>query len=231
MIIGINGYSGSGKDAMGKIIQELQPEMKWEIKKFAGKLKVIASILTGIPQEKFEEEEHKKKHLKTEWWTTCDEGYQPMTIREFLQKLGTDGLRNGLHENVWVNALMADYKKTTDLKTFMYAKGYTEERKFKKGDRISGNSLMEYINETSLPNWIITDCRFPNEAEAIREKDGIIIRVNRSNVKPVNNHPSETSLDDWAFDYIIDNSSTLASLKRDIQEILTEIHENNKAKN
>ena len=154
-----------------------------------------------------------------------------MTIREFLQKLGTDGLRNGLHENVWVNALMADYKKTTDLKTFMYAKGYTEERKFKKGDGISGNSLMEYINETSLPNWIITDCRFPNEAEAIREKDGIIIRVNRSNVKPVNNHPSETSLDDWAFDYIIDNSSTLASLKRDIQEILTEIHENNKAKN
>jgi ABC-type dipeptide/oligopeptide/nickel transport system ATPase subunit len=63
MIIGINGYSGSGKDAMGKIIQELQPEKNWQIKKFAGKLKTIASILTGIPEEKFESEEFKKRNF------------------------------------------------------------------------------------------------------------------------------------------------------------------------
>ena len=38
---------------------------------------------------------------------------------------------------------------------------------------ISCNLCPEY------PNWIITDCRFPNEAKAIKDRDGISIRVNR----------------------------------------------------
>ncbi len=60
MIIGISGYSGSGKDLVGTIIQEISLN-KWHIKKWAGKLKTIASILTGIPVEKFEDQEFKKK--------------------------------------------------------------------------------------------------------------------------------------------------------------------------
>ena len=35
-----------------------------------------------------------------------------------------------------------------------------------------------------VPNWIITDVRFPNEAKAIKDKGGILIRVNRDNWKP-----------------------------------------------
>lgn len=219
MIIGINGYAGSGKDTVGKIIQEEFPDMNWEIKKFAGKLKKIASILLGIPEEKFEKEGYKKRTLNKCWWTTCDEGYQPLNIREFLQKLGTDGLRNGLHPNVWVNALMADYKPTS-LETYMYAKGYTDDRKFKKGERISGEALLQYADEMSHPNWVVTDVRFPNEAKAIADKDGILIRINRLGVKPVNNHPSETSLDDYGFDYIIDNDSTIKSLTKVVTNII-----------
>jgi hypothetical protein len=88
MIIGINGYIGSGKDETGKIIQyfdckkryNLDYDFKdfiafnhsdWEIKKFAGKLKQIASLLTGIPIEKFEDQEFKKKTFKQ----LVDEGY------------------------------------------------------------------------------------------------------------------------------------------------------------
>jgi len=80
MIIGINGKIGSGKDTIGSIIQYLTDENvkemsfedwyasnvysvyqasgKWEIKKFAGKLKQMASLLTGIPVEKFEDQDH-----------------------------------------------------------------------------------------------------------------------------------------------------------------------------
>ena len=39
----------------------------WKIKKFAGKLKQIASILTGISIEKFEDQEFKKTFLCEEW--------------------------------------------------------------------------------------------------------------------------------------------------------------------
>ena len=115
MILGINGKIGSGKDTVGKIIQHLTSEWEdeefqdtdmldvrsnWKIKKFAGKLKQIASILTGIPVENFEDQEFKKLDMSPEWG---------MTYREFLQKLGTEAMREGLHTNVWVNALMADY--------------------------------------------------------------------------------------------------------------------------
>ena len=93
MIIGLNGYAGSGKDTVGKIIQYCKAldnvtdettikAMKkqgyldqydysrmsgWEIKKFAEKVKIIASIMTGIPRHKFEDQDFKMSRLGEEW--------------------------------------------------------------------------------------------------------------------------------------------------------------------
>ena len=197
MIIGVSGYSGSGKDLVGTMIQFLasrntakvsledildfpinheywlEEQSGWEIKKWAGKLKTIASMLTGIPVEKFEDQQFKKTDLGPEW---------DMTVRDFLQKLGTDAVRDGLHSNAWVNALMSDY--------------------------------------TSESKWVITDTRFPNEAEAIRKKDGIMIRVERSGVKPINNHPSETGLDNYTFDHVIKNNGSIEDLLLKVKSIL-----------
>ena len=233
MIIGINGYSGSGKDTIGKLIQIatcpkipdgydleelitfyhtqhewwLDEESGWEIKKWAGKLKTIASLLTGIPVDKFEDQEFKKTSLGAQWATRqmrpgkrqdgifpkkVDMELVPMTVRDFLQKLGTDGLRTGLHENTWVNALMADYEGLYDLDT----------------------------DRTTWPNWIITDTRFPNEAQAIKNAGGIVIRVDRPGYKPINDHPSETGLDNWKFDHKIMNGSDLTSLLFSVGNIL-----------
>lgn len=58
-------------------------------------------------------------------------------------------------------------------------------------------------------NYVVTDCRFPNEAEAVRSRNGAVVRITRSGVGPANGHASETSLDDYEFDYRIDNSGTL----------------------
>ena len=222
MIIGVNGYSGSGKDTVGRLIQELYPEQNWQIKKFAGKLKTIAALLTGIKEDQFENQEFKKTDLGHEWWTTCDEGYQPMTVRDFLQKLGTDALRNGLHENVWVNALMSDYTRPVDLELFMYANEYTDERDLSNCKEIpfSGEHLVDYYEKIKLPNWVITDTRFENEAKAIKSKGGIVIRIERSGIKPINDHPSEIGLDGWNFDYVIDNSSSFDELKNKIKNIM-----------
>jgi hypothetical protein len=147
-LIGISGKIGSGKDTVAAIIQELYPQ--YQVKKFAGKLKDIASILTGIPVEKFEDQEFKKTDLGKEWsYVYPDQYYDDgesvmvcMSVRQLLQKLGTDALRDNLHENVWVNALMADFTKDS--------------------------------------NWIVTDTRFTNEAETIQKNGGILLRVERS---------------------------------------------------
>ena len=203
MIIGLNGYSSSGKDAVGHIIQSINPS--WEIKKFAGKLKQIASILTGIPEHMFEDQDFKKTNLPSQWdkvmlekrffpkETLHVEDIRPMTVRQFLQELGTDAMRMGLHDNVWVNALMADYNAIPT-------------------DRARGG--------WDWPCWVVTDTRFPNEAEAIESNGGFIIRVDRPGVTPINNHPSEIGLDNWNFKYKILNGSDLTSLTFTVENIL-----------
>jgi len=56
---------------------------------------------------------------------------------------------------------------------------------------------------------VVTDCRFPNEAQAIKDRGGIVVRVSRKGVGPANAHASETSLDDWDFDYALHNDYSL----------------------
>jgi hypothetical protein len=71
-----------------------------------------------------------------------------------------------------------------------------------------------------MPNWIITDTRFPNEAQAIKDKGGLVIRVDRPGVKPINDHPSEIGLDNWKFDYKIANISDIKALSLSVKIIL-----------
>ena len=127
------------------------------------------------------------------------------TYREFLQKLGTEAMRNGLHTNVWCNALFSDYKE------YHYA------------DAIKGGNPNEPEKVMSFPNWIITDMRFPNEMEAVVERKGITIRVTRPVKKSKNTprlHPSETALDKAEFDYEIINDGSIEDLVEKVREIL-----------
>ena len=235
MIIGINGKIGSGKDTVGKIIQGLivakehnvlNPNFEWiekyhinssfEIKKFAGKLKQTASLLTGIPVEKFEDQEFKKTYLGEEWNSPYNIPFSgpdfvkhdgAMTVRTLLQRLGTEAMRDGLHTNVWVNALFADYKAL-----------HKKEKQITPVDTS--------FDESTYPNWIITDMRFENELEAIVKRKGITIRVVRDYAlrggpeDPKNLHPSETSLDDAIMHYEIINDGTIEDLIERVKEIL-----------
>jgi len=207
MIIGLSGYAKSGKDTVAYMIQDLE-KTEWQIKKFSGKLKTIASLLTGIHPDKFEDQEFKQSYLGPEWSYPVDipnHGAEEwdMSVRELLQRLGTDAIRNGLHTNAWVNALMSDYLE--------------EDKEERLGDYIK--------RVTPASKWIITDVRFPNEAQAIKDRGGVIVRIDRPGVDPVNTHPSETALDNWDFDYKIANASDLVALKQTVEVVLKKIYE------
>jgi hypothetical protein len=105
-------------------------------------------------------------------------------------------MRDGLHKNVWVNALMADYKPGP-----FYPDVPAEDH-------------------AKLPNWIITDTRFPNEAQAIKDKGGMVIKVDRPGVGPVNGHPSEDALKDYNFDYVIHNNGSINDLDKKVIEFI-----------
>lgn len=207
-LIGISGKIGSGKDTVGKIIQFLiSPEYKngwrayenwiyavdnnpinskYKILKFADKLKDIVCLLIGCTREQLEDSTFKEAELGEEWWCYyCEKGshedYQEklipypnkvaslewiknsyngkigllkLTPRKLLQLLGTECGREIIHPNIWVNSLFADY-----------VGGYNP--KFEDRE-----------DKLDMPNWIITDVRFPNEVKSIKDRGGVVIRVN-----------------------------------------------------
>ena len=53
---------------------------------------------------------------------------------------------------------------------------------------------------------IIADVRFPNEAEAVENAGGKLVRLTRNVYN--DNHSSEVALDDYPFTNYIDNSDT-----------------------
>jgi hypothetical protein len=221
----VSGKKRSGKDLIGKIIQYLvlydqlheqhrdfnkfiqspltnEWQSGWQIKKFADKLKNMVCLLIGCTREQLEDDKFKNTELGEEWWyydrdkfpNLKDNCLKP-TPRYLLQYIGTDLFRNQLHPQVWVNTTMVDYKPICP------------------SDHNKGGF--------SMPNWIITDVRFENEVKTIKDRGGIIIRVNRPSVESNDSHPSETGLDSYKnFDYIIANDSSIENLIEKVKKIL-----------
>lgn len=68
-------------------------------------------------------------------------------------------------------------------------------------------------NVTADGDYVITDVRFPNEANFIRDYEGSQIwRIKRPNVEAVNLHVSETAMDGEKVDQIFLNNGTLEDL-------------------
>ena len=209
MIISISGKMGSGKDTIAEIIKQVTAGTDWEVKKFAGKLKEIASLLTSIPIEKFEDQQFKQTSLPEQWNSANGD---PMTVRDLLQQLGTEAMRSGLHENVWVNALFAEYQSKIE---------FTESFDF-----VDGTDWVITPSSFCYPNWIITDTRFPNEIAACVERKGICIKVERNSEMNIGNtHASETALDEYTkWDYYIDNTGTREQLHSQIHAMCTQLN-------
>ena len=168
--------------------------------------------------------------------------HKQMSGRDFLQKLGTDAVRNGLHDMAWVNALMSEYKPKDA--PYKHLADALEDKH---------HGLLNY------PNWILTDTRFPNELSAVKKAGGITIKITREfysledgkhcwfdredrkgwvSVCSATNytkeesyklyqdalnresHSSETSLDTAEFDYTIENNGTIEELTEKLQTIL-----------
>jgi hypothetical protein len=81
------------------------------------------------------------------------------------------------------------------------------------------NSL--FADYTTDSNWIITDVRFPNEAQAIKDRGGIIIRIERPGGESHcgGAHASETALDDYDFDIVINNDGTIDELIDKVKQL------------
>lgn len=77
------------------------------------------------------------------------------------------------------------------------------------------NAALSNMQLTS--NYVITDVRFANEVYALRDMGAEIWRVERPGVGPVNNHISETQLEELTADRTLLNGGTLEELELLVQ--------------
>ena len=69
-----------------------------------------------------------------------------------------------------------------------------------------------FANTEDWSNYIIADVRYPNEIKAIKERNGILLRINRKGAG-AGNHSSETALDDYKeWDVHIENNGSIEDL-------------------
>jgi hypothetical protein len=68
-------------------------------------------------------------------------------------------------------------------------------------------------------NYVVTDVRYLNEAEAIRKRGGVIVRVERPGYGPVRHYEGEVH-DDSLWDIVIHNDGTLADLHQKVRKAL-----------
>jgi hypothetical protein len=101
-IIGITGNKGHGKDTVADILYRNNP--KFKKLSFAGHLKKASSILLNEPLNYFYDEKLKES-VMPRW------GFTP---RWFLQKLGTDFLRNKIEKDIFIKNMKYNLEKTNE---------------------------------------------------------------------------------------------------------------------
>jgi len=130
-------------------------------------------------------------------------------IREFLLEINpilSDGKR--LNETVleigWENA-----KAQSEVRRLLQDTGIGARKLFGENFWIT-QSLREWAQSDRI---VITDVRFKNEASTITTNHGLIWRVERDGVSPVNKHVSEQDMDNWDFDLYLPNNGTIEDLR------------------
>jgi hypothetical protein len=89
----------------------------------------------------------------------------------------------------------------------------TEAARTHLGDDVWVNAAVDAL-DLKADRYVFADVRFPNEADAILQLGGIIVRIERSGVGPINGHATETAMDDYEFDYVIHNDGTIPELRQ-----------------
>lgn len=88
------------------------------------------------------------------------------------------------------------------------------------GNNVWVDATFKGMNAGHIVDYAIQDVRFPNEAKAIKDRGGKVIRINKPGVGPYNNHESEIALDDWHFDTYIQNEGSIEDLHGQVNHVV-----------
>jgi hypothetical protein len=125
-----------------------------------------------------------------------------------------------------VSDMVEDYgwdtaKRNPEVRRLLQVLGTDFGRKM-LGDDVWINIALSGIK--SEDKIVISDVRYPNEAEAIKKLSGSLWRINRHNHSAVNGHTSEHAMDNYMFNHVIYNDGTLDDLSDEVFMLAKELN-------
>lgn len=195
LLIGLTGFKSSGKDTTcGIIYNETATEVVVERRGFADALKLFSAAAFGLAGT---------DEAKLEWANAAKEehfvdlydeygDYERLTFREFFQNVGL-AARDQFGENCWIDQVLPDPPASYLRAAF------------------PGVDLV-----------VITDLRFENEADRVKQLGGAIWEVQRPGLEP-DGHLSEEPLPRKYIDRVINNSGDIVALTQEVQAALKEV--------
>lgn len=144
-----------------------------------------------------------------------------------LAGAGKDTAALALVEQGWKRVAFADKLKSL---AFMFGWDGHKDSAGRKLLQDLGMAARTYnsdfwVNETysgiNAKYCVFTDVRFENEAQFIRDRGGIIVRIVRPDQISADQHESETNQFEIRSDYKVVNGGTIEDLRQSVLNILT----------
>lgn len=193
-IIGVCGRKRHGKDSVGRI---LKLHFGFSQTAFADPVKRVAMDVYGLSWDQCYGDGPEKEAVIPYW------GLSP---RQIMQRIGTEVGRS-VHEDTWVRHTLNNIAAAADCQLYLWR-----------------DDITQGFVQIALPrtNWVITDVRFPNEAEKIWEMGGQVWKVERPTLtSSEDGHDSETSVDKIDPDALILNDGSLSDLEAKVRGLLS----------
>lgn len=74
--------------------------------------------------------------------------------------------------------------------------------------------------QSEVEDMVVDDCRFLNEAAALKESGAKLVRIWRTSLNPDKTHPSELEIGLIPVDYTIDNGGPIEALPGEVKKML-----------
>lgn len=206
MFVGILGLIGSGK---GTVASRLVEKHNFRQDSFAASLKDACADIFGWERHLLEGDTKESRKWREEpdlWWAhTLDRpGFSP---RQALQLMGTDVIRNGFDDRIWLLSVLNRYQRNSSQSVVISDVRFRNEVDFIKNN---GGRLIHVIRG-ELPAWYTV---------AQQANNGDLPSLNRMLTEFSTVHRSEWDWIGTPIDFLMHNDGTLDDLYTEIDKVV-----------
>ncbi len=183
MLIGLNGWPSAGKDTVAGILVD---ELGYRQYALADKVREALYLVNPLVVSGGAGGDLRVRDVvdRHGWDKAKRHPAFGTEIRQLMQRVGTESARTVFGDAVWVDTLSSTIDRD-----------------------------LRITHDDSPRGVVVSDVRLTNEAEWVIERGGVVVRIERAGIGPVNNHASEQPLPVALIGSTVANNGSLVELR------------------